>query len=204
MTVKELVNLLNVQDVAPFKFCDYKHDGEFAKFVYISDGEYKDLIEVFDQRPDYINKYDMLDEYIIDYMNLKGQSYGNDNIEIRFADVTVDELFILIKNISDVDRRKIIFKIVRNSCCLLNEDETKYAFAIFTILHEIGHNIYFSKSNKNVLEYCLWESNFRKKFKNGVGMYSEIPSEEWADEYASKNLDKNLDKVREYLSILVK
>ncbi|MBU3135052.1 hypothetical protein KPL39_02095 [Clostridium gasigenes] len=205
MKVKELVNLLNLQEVTPFKFCDYKDDGEFAKFVYISDVEYKDLIEVFDQRPDYINKYDMLDEYIIDYMNLKGKSYTNDNIEIRFADVTVDELFILMKNMSDRDRCKTIFKIVRNSCYPLNEDELKYAVAIFTILHELGHSIYFSKSNKNVLEYSLWESGYRRKFGNGVvGTYSEIPSEKWSDDYASEKLDENLDKVREYLSILVK
>ena len=94
-------------------------------------------------------------------------------------------------------------------------------FALFCILHEVGHWRYFKNSGLSSLEYEKSEHEIRDKFeKIAVRLYkmpdyfpekmtlaeqyhrdthNQIPSEKAADEFAMQHFDEALMTVRESL-----
>lgn len=197
MRVRELVKYLEVEKLAPFHFYTELSNKEYATCKHITNEELDDY-----------NKKIWTREKI----------YDNSELGIYLADITINELYELIKECNPVAVDEAINDI--SYIFLVKLDEYSLIYAIYVILHEVGHWWDFKASGKTSLEYTLWDSEFRRephKFakeiyqmpddsfekwqlaKIQVDMYKEIPSEKAADTYAHENIKEKLELVRTYI-----
>jgi hypothetical protein len=191
MKIRELINILDLNKLAPIHFVDVNNNKKYIECVHMTEEEMNDFEN---------NCWN------------KEKEYNQDGLGIYIPDITVEELYDLENYRNSTNLRKVINDI---SCLFqVRIDKQKIIFATYVVLHEIGHWINFKKSGMTSLEYSLWDSEFRKvasqysakvrampnnlpvKYlyaEKAVEMYKNIPSEKLADEYAFKNIERNLN-----------
>lgn len=145
--------------------------------------------------------------------------FDNRDVGIHLPDITIKQLFCLESQRNPAAQRVILADL--NAERILYNKERQLWFALFCILHEVGHWKYFIQSGLSAFDYEKSEHEIRDKFeKIAVRLYempdflpekmtlaeqyhkeshAQIPSEKAADEYALKHFDNALTKVRKAL-----
>lgn len=194
MRVNELVNFLEVKEIAPFHFFSELSGSEYAYCRHITDEELND----------YKNK------------NWSSEKDYNDcKLGVYLANVTVDELYKFQNTRNPVEVGIILNKI--SYIFKVNLTEQSLIYATYVILHEVGHWVNFKNSKNTSLQYTLWDSKHRRDVmilgneiaklpdnsykklilaKKHTEMYKNIPSEKMADEYAFSNIKAKLELVK--------
>lgn len=99
-------------------------------------------------------------------------------------------------------------------------EEYCLTWAVFCVLHEVGHWIDYKNSGKTAYEFSMIEKGYRQDLEKERRMiyqtpdnhpqkrmlmenfnqkYNNIPSEKNANEYAIANIEKSLEIIREKL-----
>jgi len=197
MRVKEIVDFLKVEEIAPFHFYTEILNKEYAVCKHITNEELDDY-----------NKKICLNE----------KKYDDSELGIYIADITIDEMYDLEHNRNPVNLQKVLDDI--SDLFMVEIAEEELIYAIYVILHEVGHWVNFKASGKPSLEYALWDWELKKEYKQYVNEvrkipddsskklefakiavinYKNIPSEKAADTYAFENIEEKLKLVRKYI-----
>lgn len=192
MRVTKLVDILEIKDLAPFHFhIDTKYK-MFASCYVLTKEEAYDLVN---------------------NIATNKKNYDDSKLGVCLADVTIYEFYELGKQIEDVEK----FKDDISYLFSVNDDNISLIYSIFTILHEVGHWLYFKSSGKKSLEYCKWETEERREANELMNQsynspdklllkqaardkYKNVPSEIESDKYAFNNIKEKLELVRKYIN----
>lgn len=196
MKLKELVEIMSTEKIVQFRFIPFDGEDPRPRFHFISTEKWNAY------------KNGNIDKHI-DYYN------GDDDIFIYMPDVTEQELFAYVMQtgaqyISDAIKQiSYIFKVA-------NEERVR-VYAIYAILHEMGHYLFFKNSHMTSIEYGDWEVEYRipalafnEYLKSDdtarmlymprlIEMYKSIPSEIEADKYAFSTIEEKYGLVKNAL-----
>lgn len=197
MRVEKLVSLLKAKEIAPVHFFTELSCNNSPICKIITDREIED----------YKRKH-----------FTKETNYNDSELGIYFPNNTISEMYE-IQNKSNFIRQDDVLNDIEDYL-EFNNEERILIYGIYTILHEIGHWLYFKASGKTSIEYCLWDSKLRDKcmkfgdkiFKmtdkeeqinfafEHTEMYKNIPAEKAADEYAFEHIKEKYSLVNEYMN----
>ena len=196
MKLRKLVEIMNVEDIVQFRFVPLDVDPR-PSFHFIS--------------------------------NEKWNAYRNSTIEQRDLITSEDDLFIYIPDVTEKELYSYIMQIgpqyaydaLKQISFIFNftNEERDLVYAIYTILHETGHYVFYKNSHMTSIEYGDWELEFRipalvfneylKSLPNDSDrimymprlfeMYKAIPSEIEADKYAFSIIADKYELVRSTL-----
>lgn len=156
---------------------------------------------------------------VIDGTHNPDKKYNDEDLGLYFPDVDIDEYLHLENGRNPMAIKSHIDEL---SCITrVYIKEYSLAIAIYTILHEYGHWIYFLNSGKTSYEYCEMEKSIRQPYekaweeiykmhdldpmkrilgeKYNEEIYSQFPSEKFADDYAKDHFLESLKIVRNAL-----
>ncbi len=147
------------------------------------------------------------------------KKYNNEDLGLYFPDVDIEEYLQLERN-----RNPMAIESRMNEISYITRvyiKEYSLVLAIYSVLHEYGHWIYFKNSKKTSYEYCEMERKIRQPHKEllkkiyemndcdpmkrilgekyNEEIYSKYPSEKFADEYAKEHILEALETVRNAL-----
>lgn len=171
MHLKELIIKLGVENLAPFHFVDSLKYQQIAECKHMS----------YDELKDYKNG-----------VHDKNKIYNESELGIYIINTDVENLYNMA-----IESDPYLVKNMIDEISYYVKVEIKYKsliYATYVILHELGHWINFKESNMSSLEYCIWDSNYRKEAHSNE-MYKNIPSEKEADKFALDNIKEYLKKI---------
>lgn len=147
-----------------------------------------------------------------------GTQYDNSDAGIHLPDVTIDQFYRLEERRNPAAQRVILSELNANRKMYIKEQNLW--FALFCILHEVGHWEHFKQSGLSAFDYEKSEHDIRDKFEK-IGdkickipesifytekircaeqfhkeSHKQIPSEKAADEYAFQHFKLGLATVR--------
>lgn len=199
ITFKKLVGILELDKIAPIHFhCkDELNKENYVFFRYLGNEEKEALIS---------GTHDDTKEY------------NESDIGVHLPDLDIKEYYEL-----EMNRNPFIINSVINKISYLTKvwvNEYCLVWAIYCVLHEVGHWLDFINSGKTSYEFSIMEKSYREELDKEAKViyqmddyslqkrllmekfnqkYKEIPSEKAADEYAFSTLISSLDRVREKL-----
>lgn len=158
------------------------------------------------------------EEALINGTHDKGKVYNNSDIGVHLPDLDIKQYYELEMKRNPSNIQSVIGKISYETPVWIKE--YYLVWAIYCVLHEIGHWIDFVNSGKTSYEFSIIEKGYREGLEKEAKVisqindyspqkrllmeeynrkYKEIPSEKAADDYAFSNLIPSLNKVREKL-----
>ncbi|MCC8153166.1 MAG: hypothetical protein LIP01_02475 [Tannerellaceae bacterium] len=142
-----------------------------------------------------------------------GKEYDNSKCGLYIPDISTDEFMATQKKGNPDSVRTIMGAILGK----ISVEEYNLTYAVFCILHELGHWVYYKESGMTDDEFYLHERPGRKEVTDlanriralPVGdpmiptlcaqheeMYRNLPSEKAADQYALEHLEEAMECVR--------
>lgn len=144
--------------------------------------------------------------------------YDNSDVGLYFPDIAINEYYSLELRRNPAAQNVIVHNLTITRKMYVKEQ--KLWFALFCILHEIGHWKHFKQSGLLAVDYEKSENSVRDLYEKQGDMiriipdcifmrkyylaeqhyresHSAIPSEKYADEYALQNFDEALSLFRE-------
>ncbi len=148
----------------------------------------------------------------------KNTEYPKEELGIYVPDVTIDEFIDLEKE------RNYVHEIINlvSYTITVPMDEYNLVFAIFCLLHEVGHWIHFKKMGLTSYDYFQWDKRYRadlvcdgnkiynmpdNSFEKHILVreynerYRKIPSEMAADTYALEHINESINIVRKHYGL---
>lgn len=145
--------------------------------------------------------------------------YDNSDVGLHFPNITIDYYYELEKMRNPVAQRINMENLQNNR--IMNDMEKHLWFALFCVLHEIGHWHHFKMSGLSAIDYEKSIHAITEVYENYANMiykmsninplkiicaeqyhresHEKIPSEKAADEYALEHFDEALSLVRKAL-----
>lgn len=197
ITFKKLVKILEIDKIAPIHYQSPEelNKDNYIFFRYLGNAERQALIS---------KTHD------------KKIEYDNSDIGVYLPDLTIRECYELEQNRNPLSISTTIQEISFKMDVLIKE--YCIVWAVYCILHEVGHWLDFKNSGKSAYEFSIIEKGYREDLEKERRMiyqipdnhpqkrilmenfnqkYSEIPSEKKANEYAFANIKKSIKVFRE-------
>lgn len=153
---------------------------------------------------------------IVDGTHNPNKKYNDEDLGLYFPDVDIDEYLQLENERNPMAINSRIAELSFITRVYIKE--YSLVIAIYTILHEYGHWKYFLESGKTSYEYCEMEKSIRQPTekiwkqiynmndhdpmkcilgeKYNTEIYSQFPSEKYADDYAKEHFLESMGVVR--------
>lgn len=146
------------------------------------------------------------------------KEYDKSDMGVYLPDISVDEYYNLEMKRNPFNINSVMSEIAKDKIVWIKE--YSLLVGIYTVLHEVGHWIYFIGSNKTGPEFSMIEKEHRSKLcelreqiysmndylpqkrvlaEEFNRRYRDIPSEKAADKYAFSNFWNALDAIRKAL-----
>lgn len=156
---------------------------------------------------------------IIDGSYSADKQYDTNDIGLHFPDIKIDEYYKLESNRNPVAIDSRIGEISYQMKVYM--PEIPLLFAVYCVLHEYGHWLYFLDSKMSPKDYCEAERRIRQpyiKYSDEIyrmpddnplkilaakqydeKIYSQFPSEKSADQYSAEHISKSMTRIRNFL-----
>lgn len=199
ITLKDLVTILKLNKIAPIHYQspDKLNRENYMFFRFMSSQEQTDLEN---------NNWN------------KNIEYTKEELGVYVPDLTIDEFISLEKE------RNYVHDIMNLVSYTITVPMNEYnlIFAIFCLLHEVGHWIQFIEMGLSSYDYFQWDKRYRADLvkdskiiynmpdnlfekhilvKDYNERYRKIPSEMAADKYAFKHINKSIKVVRKHYEL---